>query len=319
MREIVEEVRGLERSQKEDCSSLKEEFLIPQALSSKCQETYSVTFDDATKAYLAKIRRIKLLSAAEEIELGKKVANGDIIAKKKLVQANLRLVVSIAKKYINNNLPFLDIIQEGNLGLIVAAQKYNYKLGFKFSTYATWWIKQAINKAVSEQSHSMKIPVYIQETLTKFSKVKSDMEKIYNCHVAIKDVADKLNISESKIENYINALSKPVSVDARFELPDGNEASFSEFLIDTNYRVEKEAEFDYLRHDINKVLNGLKTREKEVISMRFGLNTSTNKTLDEIGRIYGVTKECVRQTELRAIKRMRSVCLKEDLLVHYLN
>ncbi|EKE04094.1 MAG: hypothetical protein ACD_20C00107G0004 [uncultured bacterium] len=314
MREFIE--KESDKTHKEDCSNA--EVLAFQACPVN-QEVHYAAFDDATKSYLARIHRIKLLTPAEEIELGKKIANGDIVAKRKLVQANLRLVVSIAKKYINNNLPLIDIIQEGNLGLMVAAEKYNYKLGFKFSTYATWWIKQSINKAVSEQSHSMKIPVYIQETLTKFSKVKSEMEKLYSCQVAIKDVADKLSIPELKIENYLNALTKPISVDATFQLPDGNEASFCEFLIDTDYKVDKQAEFDYLKKDISKILDTLKIREKEVISMRFGLNNSTGKTLDEIGRIYGVTKECIRQTELRAIKHMRSVCLKEDLLVHYLN
>lgn len=283
------------------------------------QENNHFIYDDSVKAYFAKIYNIKLLSPAEEIELGRKISQGDSHAKKKLVQANLRLVVSIAKKYINNNLPFSDLIQEGNLGLMVAAEKYNYRLGYKFSTYAIWWIKQAINKAVSEQTHSMKVPVYIQEILAKFSKSKVEMEKLYNCQITISEVAKKLDISEPKIDIYLSAMTKPVSVDSKFALPDGNEITFSEFLVDSNYKIDKNAEFDYLKKDINKVLNALKKREEEVIRMRFGIDNVKVRTLDEIGKIYGVTKECIRQTELRAIGKMRSLCLKENMLTYYLN
>jgi len=297
LREVIEELKRPERCQLDD---------------------FAAIYDDSVKAYLARIQRIRLLTSAEELELGKRISNGDLIAKKKLVQSNLRLVVSIAKKYINNNLPFLDLIQEGNLGLMIAAQKYNYKLGYKFSTYATWWIKQSINKAISEQSHGMKIPVYVQETIAKFSKNKSQMERLYSCQVSIGDVAEKLNIPKSKIENYLNALHKPLSVDATFELPDGNEANFSEFLIDSSCKIDKNAEFDHLKRDINSILNTLKQREKEVIRMRFGLGNVNTRTLDEIGDMYGVTKECIRQTELRAIKKMRSFCHRENMLACYL-
>lgn len=274
--------------------------------------------DDAVKAYLKRINKIKLLSAKEELDLGKKISNGDNNAKKILVQSNLRLVVSIAKKYIHNNLSFLDLIQEGNQGLMIAAEKYNYQLGYKFSTYATWWIKQSINKAISEQSHSMKIPVYVQETISKFSKIKDEMEKMYNCKLSINDVAKSANLDSKKINNYFNAFIKSVSIDAKFELNDGSRMNFSDILEDSNATVEKNAEFENLKDDINKLLATLKKREGEVIKMRFGLDDSRSKTLEEIGNLYGVTKECIRQTEIRAIKKMRCNIEFETMLC-YLN
>ena len=283
------------------------------------KEDCSIIFDDSAKAYLRKISVIKLLSANEELEIAKKVANGDINAKKLLVKSNLRLVVSIVKKYLNNNLQFLDLIQEGNLGLIVAVEKYNYKLGFKFSTYATWWIKQAVNKAISEQSRCMKIPVYVQETLAKFSKVKAEMEKIYGCQLPIKEIANKMNIPENKIENYLNAFTRSLSIESTFELNDGSNISLADFLEDSNYKVEEDTEFDYLKKDLNTHLDNLKSREGDVIKMRFGLDNIKTKTLDEIGKIYGVTKECIRQTELRAIKKMREASLTNEIFACYLN
>ncbi|MFH0702516.1 MAG: sigma-70 family RNA polymerase sigma factor [bacterium] len=285
-----------------------------------CKKNCSEIFDNSAKIYLKKIAKFSLLSVSEEFELGKKIAKGDINAKKKLIQSNLRLVVSIAKKYIHHGLSFLDLVQEGNLGLMVATEKYNYKLGYKFSTYATWWIKQAINKAISEQSHSMKIPVYVQETLSKFSKVKSNMEKTFNRQVTTKEVAKKMLIPELKIENYLNTFIKSISINSSFELNDGSTVNFSEFLVDLNYKIEKNIELNSLKSDINKILNHLKKREEEVIKMRFGLdNNIKTRTLEDIGRIYGVTKECIRQTEIRAIKKMRTFCIEENLLAYHLN
>ena len=283
------------------------------------KEDCSKLFDDSAKAYLKKITGIKLLSASEELEIAKKVANGDINAKKLLIKSNLRLVVSIAKKYIHNNLQFLDLIQEGNLGLIVAVEKYNYKLGFKFSTYATWWIKQAMNKAISEQSRCMKIPVYVQETLAKFTKVKSEMEKVYGCQLSNKEIANKMNISETKIESYLNAFIRSLSIESSFELNNGSNISLADFLEDSNYKIEEETEFDYLKQDLEALLERLKRREGDVIRMRFGLNNLKTRTLEEIGKIYGVTKECIRQTELRAIKKMREACSSDEMLACYLN
>lgn len=296
-----------------------EMFVVDQSI----KQDFSDNFNDTSKAYLRKIAHIKLLSPVEELELGKRIAKGDKDAKRKLVQANLRLVISIAKKYIHHKLPFTDLIQEGNLGLMIAAEKFNYKLGYKFSTYATWWIKQTINKAISEQSYSVKIPVYVQETIAKFSKVKSEMEKIYNCQVPTNEIAKRMCIPESKIQGYLNAFIKAISIDTPIELSDGNEINFAEFLTDFDSsderKIDENTEFDNLKKEIGKILNCLKEREEEVIRMRFGLGNAKVRTLEEIGKMYGVTKECIRQTELRAIKKMRNICQNDDLLTSYLN
>lgn len=301
---LFEEV-GLEEVKKEEKENVKVDC--------------SSNFDDSAKAYLKRISNYKLLNSQEEIELGKRISKGDITAKKLLVQSNLRLVVNIAKKFYYHNIAFLDLIQEGNLGLMIAAEKYNYKLGFKFSTYATWWIKQAMNKAVSEHSHCMKIPVYVQETIAKFSKIKSDMEKAYNCKVSIEEVAKKHNLSASKIESYLNAFNKSISIDATYQLGDGSEVSFSDFLVDTTNKTDKLTEDNELSKDLNYALRFLKGREEEVIRMRYGLGNIRTKTLDEIGKMYGVTKECIRQTELRAIRKLQTICQKDSMLECYFN
>ncbi|MBQ3310788.1 RNA polymerase sigma factor RpoD/SigA [bacterium] len=262
--------------------------------------------DSTLTTYIRRLSLIEPLTPIEERELAKRVFEGDIEAKKQLVQANLKLVILVAKKAIHmSKLPLIDLIQEGNLGLMVAAEKFNYKLGYKFSTYASWWIKQAMFKAISEQGHCMKIPVYIQETLSKFSKLKSKMEKEYNCQINTREVAQKMNISEDKINTYLSAYSKSVSLESGLENDNGKETSFAEILADDNASVSESIEYDDLKRDIEMVISTLKDREQDVVKMRYGLGNIAKRTLEEIGNIYGVTKECIRQTELRALKKMK--------------
>ncbi|MGN0018575.1 MAG: RNA polymerase sigma factor RpoD/SigA [Candidatus Gastranaerophilaceae bacterium] len=263
--------------------------------------------NDSTLAiYVRELASIKILTPIEEREIAKRAASGDMEAKKQLVQANLKLVVAVAKKAIHmSNLPMVDLIQEGNLGLMIAAEKFNYKLGYKFSTYASWWIKQSMFKAISEQGHCMKIPVYIQETLSKFSKIKSEMEREYNCQVNTKDVAEKMNISADKIDTYLSAYSKSVSLEGGFENDNGKETSLADILADEKAGVNSAVEYESLKNDIEMVVSTLKEREQDVVRMRYGLGNIAKKTLEEIGNIYGVTKECIRQTELRALKKMK--------------
>ena len=274
--------------------------------------------DSTLSVYVRELASIKTLSPFEEKEIAKKAAEGDMEAKKQLVQANLKLVITIAKKAIHmSNLPMVDLIQEGNLGLMIAAEKFNWKLGYKFSTYASWWIKQSMFKAISEQGHCMKIPVYIQETLSKFSKVKSEMEKQYNCQVNTKDVAQRMNISADKIDTYLSAYSKSVSLEGGFENNDGKETSLAEILADEKASVHSSVEFEGLKKDIEMVVSTLKEREQEVVRMRYGLGNVAKKTLEEIGNIYGVTKECIRQTEIRALKKMKAQA--QEVLACYMD
>ena len=263
--------------------------------------------DSDLARYIRDIAKFQSLSTEEEREVAKRIKAGDEDAKRTLIQANLKLVISVAKKAIHMSaLPLIDLIQEGNLGLMVAVEKYNWKLGYKFQTYATWWIKQAMFKAISEQSHSMKIPVYIQETLSKFSKIKAEMERKYNCQVKNKDVAEKMNIAPDKLDTFLSAYSKTISIEGSMECQNGKEMNVADILEDTKTDVSATAEAENLKHDLETVIATLKEREQDVIKMRYGLGSISKRTLEEIGNIYGVTKECIRQTELRALKNMRN-------------
>ena len=262
--------------------------------------------DSTLSNYIREISDYRSLTTEEEKELAKKAKDGDDEAKKQLIKANLKLVITIAKKAIHmSNLPMIDLIQEGNLGLMVAAEKFNYKLGYKFATYASWWIKQSMFKAISEQSHCMKIPVYIQETLSKYSKVKYQMEQSTNSQVKTEDVAKKMNISPDKIEMFLSAYTKTISIENGLERNDGKELNVADILADEKTLISENVEYESLKNDIQNVISTLKDREQEVVKMRYGLDNSERYTLEEIGNIYGVTKECIRQTELRALKKMK--------------
>ena len=274
--------------------------------------------DDAFNAYVKEISKISSLTLKEEKLLAKLAGEGDLKAKQKLVQSHLKLVLTIAKKVIHvAKLPIIDLIQEGNLGLMIAAEKFDYKLGYRFSTYAAWWIKQSMFKAISEQAYCMKIPVYVQETLSKFSKIKSKMEQKYNCSVKNEDVAKEMNMEPSKIDAFLNAYNKSISIEGEFELNSGKEVSMADILVDENASVAKDFELESLKNDITFVVSKLKEREAEVVRMRFGLGDIERSTLEEIGNLYGVTKECIRQTELRAIKKIRMLVEREGLLAGY--
>lgn len=281
-------------------------------------QTFPPCEDDTFNLYIKETSKIPTLSAKEEKELARLANNGDLKAKQKLVYSHLKLVLTIAKKVIHvAKLPMIDLIQEGNLGLMIAAEKFNYKLGYRFSTYAAWWIKQSMFKAISEQAYCMKIPVYVQETLSKFSKIKSQMEQKYNCSVKNEDVAKEMNVEPNKIDMFLNAYNKSLSIEGEFELNSGKEVSMADILVDENASVSKDVEADALKKDIIFIVSKLKEREADVVRMRFGLDDIKRYTLEEIGNIYGVTKECIRQTEKRAINKIRMLVQKEGLLAGY--
>lgn len=276
--------------------------------------------DSVLSNYIREISDYRSLTPSEEKDLAKRTKEGDVQAKKQLIKANLKLVVTIAKKAIHmSNLPMTDLIQEGNMGLMVAADKFNYKLGYKFATYASWWIKQSMFKAISEQSHCMKIPVYIQETLSRFSKLKREMERESNSQVKTEDVAKRMNISAEKIDTFLNAYSKTISIESGLENSDGKEMNIADIIEDKKASATQEVEFEDLKTDILNVISTLKEREQEVVKLRYGLEDNTKKTLEEIGNIYGVTKECIRQTELRALKKMRFSVLGQQVLTAYVD
>jgi len=282
-------------------------------------EVLQASNDDVLNDYLKELANFPSLSASEERELAKLAAEGNADAKQKLIQANLKLVVCIAKKAIHvSGIPVIDLIQEGNLGLMIAAEKFNYKLGYKFATYASWWIKQSMFKAISEQSHCMKIPVYIQETLSKFSKIKSRMEKETNSQVKNQDVAKKMNIAPDKIETFLSAYTKTISIENGLERENGKELNVADILEDERASVSANVEYKGLQNDIELVISTLKEREREVVRMRYGIGDATKRTLEEIGNIYGVTKECIRQTEMRALKKMRASSLGQEILSGYI-
>lgn len=281
-------------------------------------EVIEASNDTVLANYIREISDYHNLTQAEEKELAKRAKEGDEKAKEELIKANLKLVVTIAKKAIHmSKLPIIDLIQEGNVGLMVAVDKFNYKLGYKFATYASWWIKQAMFKAISEQSHCMKIPVYIQETLSKFSKIKREMERETNGQVKTEEVAKKMNIAPDKIDTFLNAYTKTISIESGLENSDGKEMNVADIIEDEKASATEEVEFENLRADIWNVISTLKEREQEVVKMRYGLDDSAKMTLEEIGNIYGVTKECIRQTELRALKKMRFSVLGQEVLAGY--
>ncbi len=294
-----------------------------RSLNFKTRQTNSLfnsnlAIDESLSFYVKRVSKFPVLTATEEKELARLSALGNENAKKKLTQSNLRLVVNIARKSIHaSGLSMFDLIQEGNLGLMAAVDKFNWKLGYKFSTYATWWIKQAMFKAISEQSHCMKIPVYIQETLSKYKKIKHSLEQKYNCSIKPSVVANKMGISEEKIDTFLGAYTKALSLEASMDSNEENQMTLSEIIEDVKQNVEKTIEYEDLKHDIKIALNSLKDREKEVITLRFGLKGEAKKTLEEIGNMYGVTKECIRQMEKRAIRKIHSSSAARELLSCY--
>ena len=263
----------------------------------------SAGIDDPVRAYFKSIGKTRLLSADEEIELAKRIANGDEDAKKRLTEANLRLVVSIAKRYPGRDLNLLDLIQEGNIGLMKAVERFDYTKGFKFSTYATWWIRQAITRSIADQGRTIRIPVYMVDTINKMNRVKKQLRLELNMEPTAEQIADRMGISEEKVCEIMMAALDPVSL----ETPVGEEedSKLEDFVQDSAQSVERTVMQARLKEQVDEALRKLPEREEQVLRLRFGLDDGRERTLEEVGREFNVTRERIRQIETKALRRLR--------------
>ena len=263
-----------------------------------------ISIDDPVKVYLKEIGRVPLLSAEEEVELAIRMSQGDVAAKKRLSEANLRLVVSIAKRYVGRGMQFLDLIQEGNLGLIKAVEKFDHTKGFKFSTYATWWIRQAITRAIADQARTIRIPVHMVETINKVKKVNSQLLHENGHEPTNEQIAEKLEMPVEKVREIMRVAQEPVSL----ETPIGEEedSHLGDFIPDEDAPAPSDvASLTMLKEQLNEVLATLTSREAKVLRLRFGLEDGRSRTLEEVGKEFNVTRERIRQIEAKALRKLR--------------
>lgn len=264
----------------------------------------NVAIDDPVRMYLKEIGRVPLLTPEEEIELAKRMEQGDEEAKRRLTEANLRLVVSIAKRYVGRGMLFLDLIQEGNLGLIKAVEKFDYRKGYKFSTYATWWIRQAITRAIADQARTIRIPVHMVETINKLIRVQRQLLQELGREPTPEEIAKEMDVPVERVREIMKIAQEPVSL----ETPIGEEedSHLGDFIEDEDAQAPAEAaSFMLLREQLEEVLDSLTPREKRVLRLRFGLDDGRARTLEEVGQEFGVTRERIRQIEAKALRKLR--------------
>ena len=300
--DIIEEDISSNNLESEECINLEEPKIH--------ENLTSINSDDSVRIYLQQIGKIKLLKSDEELELAKRIKNNnDESAKEKLVNSNLRLVVSIAKKYIGRGLSFLDLIQEGNLGLMKAAERFDYSKGYKFSTYATWWIQQSISRAIADKSRLIRLPVHMIETLNKIKKAASELSSELGRPATKEEIAYRLGITLSKLGQLISSAQETISI----ETPTNHKEEstiIGEFIVDEDsLSPDTKVTQENLFGDIRKILNKLSQKERDVLIMRYGLNDDGDKkTLEEIGSRYGVSRERIRQIENRALSKLKKMC-----------
>ena len=263
-----------------------------------------VSTEDPVRMYLKEIGNVPLLSTEEEIELAKRVEEGDEAAKKKLTEANLRLVVSIAKKYVGRGMPFLDLIQEGNMGLMKAVDKFDYSKGYKFSTYATWWIRQAITRGIADTGRTIRVPVHMVETINKTLRMTRTLLQELGREPTPEEVADRLNVPVSRVREVLKISRDPVSLDT--PIGEEDDSHLGDFIEDDSALSPADsAAFSMLREELNTALESLTDRERQVVELRFGLRDGRARTLEEVGREFNVTHERIRQIEAKALRKLR--------------
>jgi RNA polymerase primary sigma factor len=263
-----------------------------------------IAMDDPVRMYLKEIGRVPLLTAEEEVELAKGIEAGDDEAKRRLTEANLRLVVSIAKRYVGRGMLFLDLIQEGNLGLLKAVEKFDYRKGYKFSTYATWWIRQAITRAIADQARTIRIPVHMVETINKLIRISRQLLQRLGREPSADEIAKEMGITEDRVREIMKIAQEPVSL----ETPIGEEedSHLGDFIEDHDAPAPAEAaSFSLLKEQLEEVLRTLSDREERVLRLRFGLDDGRQRTLEEVGYVFGVTRERIRQIEAKALRKLR--------------
>ena len=292
--DVIDEDMEILLSEEEEVDVEKIDLSVPDGIS----------IEDPVRMYLKEIGKVPLLTSEEEVELAKRMSEGDEEAKKRLAEANLRLVVSIAKRYVGRGMLFLDLIQEGNLGLIKAVEKFDYKKGFKFSTYATWWIRQAITRAIADQARTIRIPVHMVETINKLVRVSRQLLQELGREPSPEEIAEELKMPVERVREILKISQEPVSL----ETPIGEEedSHLGDFIQDDNVPVPAEAAAQtLLKEQLNEVLDSLTEREQKVLRLRFGMNDGRARTLEEVGKEFDVTRERIRQIEAKALRKLR--------------
>lgn len=311
---LVEDTDGMEPTELELKKFSEEE----KKSSSQPDDDDGLKYDDSVKIYLKEIGSIPLLTVEEEIALAKRIEKHDKDAMAKLIQANLRLVVSVAKKYTKRGLHFLDLIQEGNQGLIRAVEKFKYKKGFKFSTYAIWWIRQAITRAIADQARTIRIPVHMVETINKVRKVSRILTQKLGREPSCEEIADELGLTNDKVKAILKTAMDPISLET--PINGENDSSLGDFVEDKHVlEPVRSAYGNMLKEQIHDVLSSLTEREHKVINYRFGLEDGWQRTLEEVGQKFGVTRERIRQIEAKALRKLRHPSRSKKLMEFYID